>query len=379
MRHFFSFCSGRMRRRGGAVALAIAAIVLLTGCLRHRCQVDATALAVDPAGNGVFEPGETVAVEPTWFYQNVRLGGSCPLSIPCLASVNLGTLAASDFLGPAEAVYTIVDDNADYGAIPLAAHRSCNSTGDCYQLSIVAPTGRPAAHWDTTFVENRVASGGLDWFRPMSDSPLDPTACPITYHAPKTWTLHVGDSFTDVLHDGYYPFIETILHNGVTGGCGGGMFCPGALTTRAQMAVFLLTAKHGPGYVPPACTGIFTDVECTPTPAFAVNWIEQLYLEGVTGGCGLGPQYCPDSHVTRAEMAVFLLAAAGIAPPACTGIFTDVECRTPTPAFAVNWIEHLYTLGITGGCGHGKYCPNDPTPRNQMAVFLTTTFGLPLY
>jgi len=39
----------------------------------------------------------------------------------------------------------------------------------------------------------------------------------------------------------------------------------------------------GAAYVPPPCTGVFPDVECTPTPAFAVNWIEELFNEGITG------------------------------------------------------------------------------------------------
>ena len=36
------------------------------------------------------------------------------------------------------------------------------------------------------------------------------------------------------------------------------------------------------------------------------KWIEQLEVEGITGGCGVGT-YCPDADVTRAQMAVFLV------------------------------------------------------------------------
>jgi hypothetical protein len=31
---------------------------------------------------------------------------------------------------------------------------------------------------------------------------------------------------------------------------------------------------------------------------------------------------------------------------------------------------------VVGGCGGGKYCPVSPVTREQMAVFLTRTFGL---
>jgi hypothetical protein len=33
---------------------------------------------------------------------------------------------------------------------------------------------------------------------------------------------------------------------------------------------------------------------------------------------------------------------------------------------------------VTAGCGGGTYCPNDVVTRAQMAVFLSTTFGMPL-
>jgi hypothetical protein len=54
------------------------------------------------------------------------------------------------------------------------------------------------------------------------------------------------------------------------------------------MAIFLLRAKHGSGYTPPAAT-----------------WIEQLASEDITGGCG-GGDYCPNNSVTRAQMAIFI-------------------------------------------------------------------------
>ena len=64
---------------------------------------------------------------------------------------------------------------------------------------------------------------------------------------------------------------------------------------------------------PPTCSGIFTDVECTPTPAFAVDWIEQLHAEGVTDDCDTNPLiYCPGSSVTRGQMAVFLVKTVNL-------------------------------------------------------------------
>ena len=180
--------------------------------------------------------------------------------------------------------------------------------------------------------------------------------------------------------DAFHSFVDTLARDGVTRGCGGGNYCRNSDVTRAQMAVFLLKSEHGSSYTPPPCTGVFPDVECAPAPAFAVDWIEQLHGEGITGGCG-GGDYCPDGAVTRAQMAVFLLKTehgSSYAPPACTGVFADVEC-SPTPAFAVDWIEQLYREGVTGGCATGplRYCPSSAVTRGQMAVFLVKTFSLP--
>ena len=98
-------------------------------------------------------------------------------------------------------------------------------------------------------------------------------------------------------------WIEQLAAEGITAGCGGGNYCPTTPVTRDQMAVFLLKAKHGSGYVPPVATGDFLDV---PANYWAAAWIEQLAVEGITAGCG-GGNYCPTTPVTRDQMAVFLV------------------------------------------------------------------------
>ena len=101
-------------------------------------------------------------------------------------------------------------------------------------------------------------------------------------------------------------WIEQLYNDGITTGCWKNplRYCPSSPVTRAQMAIFLLRAKHGSNYKPPAATGIFDDV---PVTYWAANWIEQLYKEGITSGCSQNPLlYCPESSVTRDQMAVFI-------------------------------------------------------------------------
>jgi hypothetical protein len=213
---------------------------------------------------------------------------------------------------------------------------------------------RPAVHWDSTLLET-----------------LSPTG------TPKTWTLHVGDSFADVPDTSpFYRFIETIFHRGVTAGCGADNYCPANPTSREQMSVFVLVAKEGAGYDPPACTTpIFGDV---PASSPFCKFIEELANRGVVAGCG-GGNYCPLSDVTREQMAVFALATlegTGYTPPPCgTPLFSDVPASSPF----CPWIEELARRGVVAGCGGGNYCPTSPVLREQMGVFLTVTFGLTLY
>jgi hypothetical protein len=287
--------------------------------------------------NGVFEPGETISVVPGWV-------NDTPSSLPLAGQVGF-------FGGPAGATYTLVQNTADYGTIASGGVGECTPPGGCYRMEVDDPAVRPSVHWDATFDEE-LSTGGT-----------------------KTWTLHIGESFSDVpASQQFYKFVETLVHNGVTGGCAAGVYCPDSSVTRAQMAVFVLKGKHGSSFLPPACTGMFDDVTC-PSP-FA-DWIEELSLEGITGGCGNG-NYCPANPVTRQQMAVFLLKSehgSSYTPPACTGVFFDVPCPSP---FA-DWIEELAGEAITGGCGGGDFCPTNPVTRGQMAVFLTATYGLKLY
>jgi hypothetical protein len=298
------------------------------------------ALAVDAGGNGVLEPGETVIVAPAW--RNVNGG---PLAF---------TGAASQLTGPPGATYTLTDAAASYGTVANATIGSCGS--DCFQVSVSRPATRPATHWDATVRE---------------------TIGPPTLGQVKVWTLHVGESFTDVPPTNpFYRFIETLLHVGVTAGCGGPSYCPDGSTTREQMAVFLQRAREGAAFTPPPCTTApFPDVPCASP--FAA-WVQELVAREITAGCG-GGLYCPTNPVTREQMAVFLLKTregAAFTPPACTTpSFGDVPCSSP---FAP-WIQELVARGITAGCAAGLYCPADPVTRAQMAVFLTKTFGLTLY
>ena len=302
--------------------------------------------------NGVLEPGETVQVDPSW----TNTSGD-PQTV---------TGTATSLAGPLGPSYTVNDTSAGYGTVAVGATVDCNgATADCYLITVSG--ARPAAHWDAVLTESLSS---------------DPTA--------RYWTVHVGNSFSDVpVGDPFYPFIETVFHNGITAGCNAPgippAYCMNDGVTRAQMAVFLLKGKLGSSHVPPPATGtVFGDVHVGD---FAADWIEELAASGITSGCGNG-DYCPNDPVTRAQMAVLLLKSqheSAYAPPACTGLFTDVPCPSTAEFPYSDWIEQLSIEGVTGGCapappgGLPEYCPDRPVSRAEMAVFLVKIFGLVLY
>jgi hypothetical protein len=172
-----------------------------------------------------------------------------------------------------------------------------------------------------------------------------------------------------------WQYIEAVDNAGVAAGCGGGNFCPLQAVTRDVVAVWLLKAKQGASYSPPACTTpMFSDVPCSNPYA---PWINEIARRGITAGCGNG-QYCPTSPVSRNVMTVFILKTfegSSYTPPACTvPVFLDVPCSTP---FAP-WVNEAARRRITAGCGSGNFCPNETVTRDQMSVFISKGFALPL-
>jgi hypothetical protein len=79
-------------------------------------------------------------------------------------------------------------------------------------------------------------------------------------------------------------WIEALAAEQITTGCGGGNYCPETPVRRDQMAVFLLKSKYGSSYVPPPCTGVYADVPCPGTFAPWVEELGTEQITGGCGG-----------------------------------------------------------------------------------------------
>jgi PKD repeat protein len=137
-----------------------------------------------------------------------------------------------------------------------------------------------------------------------------------TYHRPPFAPRPATGLFQDVPASHWAAaWIEQLYRDGLMSGCqtsgASRLFCPAGPASRAEVAVVLETARH-PGFLPPPYAGIFVDV---PASHWAAPWIERLYRDGISTGCSTsGPLrfFCPDSTLTRAELAVFLVQAFGL-------------------------------------------------------------------
>ena len=174
-----------------------------------------------------------------------------------------------------------------------------------------------------------------------------------------------------------WEWIERLFNAGITGGCANNplQYCPEASVSRAQMAVLLERGMLGSSYMPPPVTAtVFTDV---PSSYWAAAWIERLAADGITSGCGADNYCpdSPVTRSQMAVFLLKAKYGSSYTPPAVvlsTG-FNDV----PINYWAAAWIKQLAAEGITSGCGTSLYCPESPVTRAQMAVFLVRTFNLP--
>jgi parallel beta-helix repeat protein len=251
--------------------------------------------------------------------------------------------------------------NGGTGTFTLTINPACQWTAvsnDPGFITIVSPTGQQTGTGTVTF---SVASH-------TSAAPRNGT---ITV-AGQTFTVRQGMLFPDVpVGANFYEEIGKLSAVGITLGCGQGNYCPDSSVTRQQMAAFLSRAL---GVFNPPTPGAQRFADVLPDNPFYA-FIEELAVRQITLGCG-GGNYCPDSSVTREQMAAFIIRALhepGYVPP-LPGMqrFADVPPDNPF----YRYIEEMAVRQITLGCGGSNYCPTANVTRGQMAAFLVRAFGL---
>lgn len=143
---------------------------------------------------------------------------------------------------------------------------------------------------------------------------------------------------------------------------------PDALGTHQ---VRLRASGSGLAFAGPVTVTVLPSSFADVSPShWAWNAVELLNAHSITSGCA-PLSFCPDSAVSREQIAIFLVRAARgplFNPPAAVGLFSDV----PSTSFAAPFIEQLYRDGLTSGCSTAplRYCPSSTVTRDQLAVLL---------
>jgi hypothetical protein len=189
-------------------------------------------------------------------------------------------------------------------------------------------------------------------------------------------------SFWDVPPDYWaLPYIRACAAAGIVGGYDTGAFLPKQQVTRDQMAVFVSRALAGGDSQVPSgpAQATFPDV---PVGHWAYRYVEYVALHSIVTGFG-GGNYRPTQVVDRGQMSVFI-ARAIVTPPGDAGL----SDYTPPPVatfrdvrpnhWAYKYIEYLASRGIVHGYGNGTYRPLLVCSRDQMTVFITRAFALPV-
>ncbi len=181
-----------------------------------------------------------------------------------------------------------------------------------------------------------------------------------------------GGTFSDDDGSIHEPAIEGIAYVGVTKGCNppaNNHFCPSSPVTRGQMAAFLTRAL---GLTDDGGGNSFVDDDGS---VFEGD-IAKLAAAGITKGCNppVNDHFCPSSSVTRGQMAAFLVRALGLADDGGGNSFVDDDGSVFEGDIAKLAAAGI-TKGCNPPT-NDRYCPDSLVTRAQMATFLVRALDL---
>ena len=128
--------------------------------------------------------------------------------------------------------------------------------------------------------------------------------------------------------------------------------CP---STSGPCARFFLMQTTGT----PGCVALDS-----PTGSVVVSNINSTaFVEACTGATG----------PTNTLHSVRVFYRLQVSPAPATATF-PLDVPTTHPFF--KFVEAMAASGLTGGCGAGSFCPDQPVTRGQLSVFLASALGL---
>ncbi len=254
---------------------------------------------VDPADVVVFEGGVTTVT-------------LAPAGVPGVQMIVLPTTSEYSFL--------ILDARRSLGADAIPAAFQGVSAHYVQQMCLDPNSGTFFVCWGTAagVFSYPPSRNAIDHVTPTGGTVIldNEAGADLIAAGAKLSVLSGGDDgyvvrlvgFSDTGASVFLDDIIWLADEGITFGCGGTRFCPGANVTRGQMAAFLVRALG-------LTDGGTVDFDDDDTSIFEAD-IEKLATAGITKGCNppANSHFCPNQPVTRGQMAAFLARAAAHLP-----------------------------------------------------------------
>ncbi len=168
----------------------------------------------------------------------------------------------------------------------------------------------------------------------------------------------------------FFSDIEWLAAEGITMGCNppsNSRFCPDGIVARGQMAAFLNRALN----LADTNTDFFGDDEGS---VFESD-INRLAAAGITQGCNppANDRFCIDNRLSRSQMAAFLSRSLGLSAGGGNDLFIDDDGSVFEIDIDRLGTEGV-TKGCNPP-SNNRFCPDTYVTRAQMAAFLHRSLG----
>lgn len=171
--------------------------------------------------------------------------------------------------------------------------------------------------------------------------------------------LEMGQSFAVTFDEpGTFPYFSP-------SGCTGGMTGTVTVTSPTTSLLSVERAGTGSAEVSSAPAGILCGADCSesyPTGTritLTVSPFPGTRFTGWSGACKNTSPICVVHLTSDKDATAHFITEGG-------GTFGDI----PQDYWADDYIEAMYNNGLTTGCGNDNYCPESVVTRGQMAAFL---------
>ena len=159
-----------------------------------------------------------------------------------------------------------------------------------------------------------------------------------------------GVPFSDITcTTGFDPWIEQFGLDGITAGCGGGLYCPGTAVTRDQMAVFIEKSMRGTANWPAHTQIVWAVKNSAGSPDPTASGTALLNAVAAIPTTGNDAPSSTNPWLLKVGPGIFDLASGSLTLPAYTAL--EGAGRETTVITATGYADNAHGTVIVGNLG----------------------------